>query len=184
MTFDFIFALTLTLGFTALFAAFALTLSAVETLQYVAFASSRVYYGSHISQKEQRQLAELKFTQLRKTPGIGVMINPAWFDLKLKVGDFSSEYNRTTPRDIFEGAYIDFSAKLLAFSIPFFGSTTNDEDGFSARVTSFLGREPTSEECQNFNQQRVEALLKKIGNGELNTYADPKAYVPIADNGC
>jgi hypothetical protein len=181
MSMDFIFALVLVVGFTAIFGAMALTLSAVESIQYIAFSTSRVYNAAHLSQEKQNELAETKFAQLRESQGLKQFLNNNWFDLKLRVGNFSEEYQKVDPRDNLEGIVIDVTAKLLEIRIPFFGQTTSEEDGFQARVTSFLGREPTSEECARFNSERWQVIQDLIPNADR---APSDAYTALMDNGC
>ena len=185
VTTDFIFAMVMVAGVSFVLMALTFSLAAVEVAQYVTFATSRVYFGAHKDKATQQALAQTKFNNIVKKGGIGrVLKNQGqWFELKfVGADDFSQQYGSTIDSDIFEGAQTDFNAKVLNIRIPFFGSTNDagiDSGGFTARLNSYIGREPTQEECSQFNSQRLQGL-SSLGYSPSLT----NAYVEISDNGC
>lgn len=187
LTVDLLFGLTLVMGIMVIVFSLAFALSVIESIQYIAFASSRTYFAGHLNRDYQQRLAERKASQLIGTPGLKQLLNKNWFELNPVVGDFRSSYTGTSQ---FIGTQIQFTAKMLDFKIPFFGSTTGGgSDGFKSKVNSFLGREPTTDECLQFFQGRWNGILNMVpksasgqpynvagGNGSDN--------LPFDDNGC
>ena len=90
------------------------------------------------------------------------------------------------------GVRVNFKAKILDFNVPLLGSTSSElgSEGFSAKLSSFLYREPTSDECFKFNVQRRKWILdlrsdsgKKFRRAESHGFRSDKVTI-IADNGC
>jgi hypothetical protein len=178
LTLDFIFALVLVLSMTLLLGVFSFTLSVVESVQYLTFSSSRAYFAGQLSKNDQTQAAQKKFKELAATGSYKKLLKKDWFNVTIDdVGDSSKVYGATDDRDIFEGVRTKIVVGLLDLKIPFFGSTT-PETPFVTYLTSFLGRESTTEECMDVIEKRYEAI-KNLG------YSSPQNdYVPYDDNGC
>jgi hypothetical protein len=178
LTLDFIFALVLVLSMTLLLGVFSFTLSVVESVQYLAFSSSRAYFAGQLSQADQTKAAQDKFKELAATGSYKKLLKKDWFNVTIdEVGDSSKTYGGTEERDIFEGVRAKIVVGLLDLKIPFFGSTTPDSP-FTTYVTSFLGRESTTEECMDVINKRYDAI-KNLG------YTSPSSnYTPYDDNGC
>ena len=182
LTLDFIFALVLMLSMTMLLGVFSFTLSVVEGVQYLTYSSSRAYFAGHLSPADQISAGENKFKDLAATGAYKKLLKKDWFDVVIdKVGDSKDTYDSSDERDIFEGVRAKLTVGILDLEIPFFGQTKGDEP-FVTYVTSFLGRESTTEECMAVIQNRYEAIL------DLDSYranaTNPSAYVPYDDNGC
>ena len=200
ITIDFLFAFVLIAGFSLIILTFSATLSMVEVVQYVAFASARNYFSGNYNEPSQKKMAENKFNQLKSelSPLLG-----GWFDVSMQgVGNFGpgnyagvskpSPYRYTTEveHNIFQGVMVNFTAKILDFQIPFFGATQSQSpghtptSGFTTNITSFLGREPSFEECTEFNNKRWENIKNlNPSYGKADQHAHGK-YIPINDNGC
>lgn len=74
---------------------------------------------------------------------------------------------------------------MLDFNVPFLGRTSDgDEESFSAKVTSFLIREPSYQECHEFfGEQRMDAILNL--DPRFSKAAPTKnMYFNLEDNGC
>ncbi len=121
------------------------------------------------------------------------MFKNGWFEISNEpdVGDISQiiqGYQPTAAGDpnLFWGAGTNFTALILNFSIPGFGSTSNDQNGrgFATYMGSYLGREVTVDECMKFLQGRWTAIqaLPVTGGNPYSTAANaPQVF---ADDGC
>jgi len=194
LTLDFIFGLVLVGAFSGILMALTLTMVITEVAQYISFAAARNYFAAHVDQTRQQEMAKAKFEQLMDTRGIRQYFRNGWFNLKLEaeaggvgVGNFQEIYETQdqSGRDVFVGVRLQFNAPVLDFEIPFYGSTSGDDNnkGFRTHINSFLGREPTMAECRLFVEQRFSNIQRVTGfqgfGGDYN-----KVYAPIMDNGC
>ncbi|MCB0422138.1 MAG: hypothetical protein KDD61_14160 [Bdellovibrionales bacterium] len=187
ITVDYLFAFSLVMGFSALLFALTFTLSVAEITQYITFATARTYYGSHIDMTTQKDLAKVKYSQLVNHPVFKPLYSNGWFqvDSETEPDDFSSFYDGG-PKDVFHGVRVNFIASMLDFHIPFYGSTSSTETeggGFSTVIGSYLGREPTVNECiQLFAADRWAQLRALDSSYSQNTTEN--GYQVITDNGC
>lgn len=188
ITLDFIFALVLVFAFTAVLFAVSLTLSIVEVTQYVTFASSRNYFAAHQSEAEQKKLGKAKYDQLVATPFFKPIYNNGWFELKdfkIGSGDDYQVLNNEPDRFTFYGASVHLRAPVLNFRVPFFGRTAADPDSvFQAQIASWLAREPSTDECHEFNAARMELIKQIDGNKYNSSNVNVGDYVVQTDNGC
>lgn len=183
LTLDLIFGLSLVLGGMIIVLALALTFTAVEVAQYIAFSSSRAYYAAHINEEKQRTRAQEKFDELISKPAIKSIFRRGWFGLEfLGATDYKSEYPISGAHSPLQGTVVKVQAKLLSFNVPFFGRTTEDDKGLSTSVNSFLGREPSTEECMSVNRERWKKIKAFTQPGKF-LFTDTGDFV-IADNGC
>lgn len=181
LTLDFLFASVMVFAFTAILFSFAITLSVVEVVQYISYATARNYSLAHLNETKQKERAQLKFEQLASHPAIKPMLNNGWFEIfPVEINDFNDEYNppASDDSDIFIGARIPMSAPILYKRVPMLGTTGSDPDGFKANVQAFLAREPTFEECETFIMQRAQLLSNLGAPFDISTAA------VIMDNGC
>lgn len=203
ITVDYLFAFFLVAGFSLAIMTFSATLSVVEIVQYMSFASARNYFAGNISEEKQKAAATQKFFELKANPVISPLLNGGWFEVPDQ--SFIVDYNvpekypslegyaTNAQINLFHGVTVDLNAKILDFQVPFFGSTkkseqgdNNSASGFTTTITSFLGREPSFEECHNFNESRWEAIRKlqnRVGASDYSAAGDDD-YIVINDNGC
>jgi len=180
---DFIFG-TLIFGiFVSVFIGIAMMFSVVEVVQYATFSSARSYSLAHLDTQAQQNLGETKFGALTSTGILRALLTNGWFELgSLELGDFNNELasddDLSSDAAVFVGARVDFNAPILFKRYPLMGQTGEDRDSFLAKVQSFLGREPTQDECNQFNQERINAIESQYPD------TDPSAYSIQADNGC
>lgn len=187
ITIDFIFALVLVFGFTAILFTLSLTLSVVEITQYVTFASARNYFAGHNTEQDQKNLAKAKFDELTKSPALKPLYNNGWFELKDFNSGIGEAYQQIEDpkRFTFYGVGVHLRAPVLNFGIPFFGRTSKDPDSiFQAQIASWLAREPSTEECLDFNKARMQLIKAINGNSYNAPQISESAYVVQADNGC
>lgn len=188
ITLDFVFALVLVFAFTAVLFTVSLTLSVVEITQYVTFASARNYFAGHKSVDDQERLGKAKYEQLRNAGPLKPLYSNGWFELKdhtIGQGTAYQTIQQEPDRFTFYGAAVYLRAPVLNFRVPFFGSTASDEDAvFSAQISSWLAREPTFDECREFNSARMELIKQIDGNAYNNPAVNVNDYVVMTDNGC
>lgn len=183
MTMDFIFALSIALGFSIVFFAISLTLSMVEVSQYITFAAARAYNGANVSEQAQRELGTAKYNELKSSPVMRAILGSGWFSLgEAEFGNFIEDYPESNPdNDVFVGARIPFQAKILDLQIPFLGRTVENESVTGrATLNAYLMREVTTTECQEFNRARFNQL--KSLDTHYQGISGTEAL--ITDNGC
>ncbi len=186
LTIDFIFAFIMMFAFSAVLFAFSITFTSVEIAQYATFASARAHFAAHKTEIEQQRLGKEKFNKLirDKNSVLGNFFRNGWFEVSdVEIRDFSSEFSQTggVDSDTFVGARTGLIAKILKMEFPMMGKTT-DED-LSANISSYLMREPTEEECVDFNQQRFQQI-QNLKGGFSTPFIQPGAYAIIMDDGC
>lgn len=186
LTLDFLFALIMIFAFTSILFGFSITFTAVEIAQYATFAASRAYFAANKTSDDQEQAGTRKFNALinaRQAP-LGTIFKNGWFTLSpVELKDFNSEYS-TDPNvdsDTFIGARTTLTAKILQKRFPLLGSTS--EDALSAKINSFLMREPTEEECVSFVQERFSRFLQ-LETRFTAPFVRADAYTVIMDDGC
>lgn len=193
---DFIFSLVLSVGLCIVLFSLTFTLSMAEVAQYVAFSTSRAFAAGHKTSGDQKKSATDKFDSLMNSPAlkpIFSLVDGTWFKLSSPdirggknildaSGDFSNDYATTRVPAL--GVRLTFTPNILSLKLPFLGSTSLDGEPFSANVTSFLFREPTSEEeCMAQVAKRYEAILD-LDPRYRNLPSKPDKYLPLEDNGC
>lgn len=193
---EFIFALVLCVGLCIVLFSLNFTLSMAEVAQYIAFSSARAHAAGHVDQTKQEQLAKDKFNQLINNPVLKPLFNNpdgGWFklaDLEVAGGgpsgqSFNSDYPSEDDRVPQVGVRFGFYPKLLNLKIGFLGSTSEDGEGFSAKLTGLLIREPTQQECWELQVKgRYEAILNLDPRYKLLGDTGKSKYIPMEDNGC
>lgn len=196
LTVDFLFSMVLILGLSGLLFVMTFTLSVASVTQYVTFASARIYAAGHLNQGIQKDLANQKYNELINHPVLKPLYKNGWYSVgdQLGVGNHTEiipEFQQATQGpNKFWGAGTYFTARVLAFQIPGFGSTTPDDDGsgdgFQTYLGSYLGRDPSTEECLAFTADRWRAIraLPASGGASYSTGTGATGYYPIADDGC
>lgn len=186
LTLDFIFATIMMFAFSAILFGFAITFTAVEIAQYATYASARAYFAAHKNEDEQQRLGKEKFDKLVKDRQsvLGTFFRNDWFELgDVDIRDYSGEFsqNASADSDTFVGARTTLVAKILKLQFPLLGGTTDDDLG--TNISSYLMREPTEEECEDFTQQRFEQI-QNLKSGFGASYIQNSAYAPTMDDGC
>jgi hypothetical protein len=187
MTIDFIFGLVLMAGFAAVLFALSFTLTVSEIAQYVTFAAARNYYAGNLTLKDQETAGKAKYASLTNNKVIKPLFSGSWFSLSKEVTLGASTSYVEAPdvdSDIFVGAEATFSAPILKFKVPFFGSTSKKDKVFTAQIHSWIQREPTTEECVKFNQARWSMILQLETAFQKAKTGNDTAYAVMTDNGC
>lgn len=188
ITLDFLFAFTLIFGFTILFFSLALTLTVVEVTQYITFTAARKTNAAHLDENSQQALGKEKLNELFSNKVLAPLYKSGWFEVtNLTTGKMPGYADKT---DKFYGAAVTFIARILDMQIPFYGSTAPNGDGtgnnFRTIIASYLGREPTTKECMDFNAQRWSTIrnLSVVGAAPYSTSTADGGYYNYADDGC
>ncbi len=197
LTVDFLFSMVLILGLSGLLFVLTFTLSVASVTQYVTFATARNFGVAHVDQETQTTRGNLKYQELINHPVLRPLYNNGWYTVDAQPG--IGDHTQIIPGfqaavqgvNKFWGAGTTFTAKVLAFQIPFFGSTVPDDaddsgDNFRTYLGSYLGREPTTEECLQFTAARWTAIrnLPVSGGASYSTGTGAGGYAPMTDNGC
>jgi len=199
LTAEFLFSLILCAGLCMVLFALNFSLSMAEVAQYIAFSTARAHAAAQYDQATQTQKAKEKFAELINHPALKPLFNNAngnsWFKLSgldIRGGgasgaDFADEYSYIENRIPQVGVRINFTASVLNMKIPFLGSTSKDPngEGFTAKVTGLLIREPTQEECMELQVKgRYSAILNLDPRYKVLGGKGERQYVPLEDNGC
>lgn len=196
LTLDFLFAFTMIFCFTLLFFSLSLTLTVVEITQYITFASARNVYAAHFDVNTQKAVADAKFAELISHPVFSPFYNNGWFEVAVPpivgpIGPIIQAYNDpSVESNKFFGVATRFTARVLDFNIPFYGSTAPEGDGtgsgFNTVIATYLGREPNTADCTNFTGNRWLGIrrLPVSGAAPYTTSTSDSGYYFYADNGC
>ncbi len=195
LTLQFLLGFILCLGFIMFFAVMSFTIIATSITQYITYASARQLFLGMQEKEEQIENAKKKYAMLAHgshgaQESFKGLFNPtgqgfsfALFEVNrpenLSVGSIAGEGGRFNNKKFFYGVYTTFIPKVLEIKT-LFGATVGP---FKTGIGSYLGREPSTRECENFNQKRGRAVA---GNGFNTVSANifESAYNPVEDNGC
>ncbi len=191
---DFIFAIILAMTLGVLVFSISYSLVVVEVTQYISFATSRAHMASNRDPEEQKAKAGRKYDSLvNNNKAIGSLYKNGWFELgnsgKLDIRQGKSGDGKqfeglgdSPIRNWFIGVSVPLNIKILSKNLPLIGDTAPDHpNGFPTRLNSFLIRESSAKECQQFMEDRKNAIQALPS---AQTYFDPQAYIPFEDNGC
>ncbi len=191
LTIDFLFSTIVVFAISMVFAVMSITLMFSSVAQYVLFSSARAKASAHISEDEQLQMADDKFAELVQDKLKQFFVDNEWFELRkinFHVDDVEDASTNPIRGRKFYGVSALYVSKILDFRVPMIGNTTDGlgDDEFSATMSAFIYREPSTQECLNFNREKWRVLSSQFpelnsGAFSLNTGA---SYGEEADNGC
>lgn len=199
LTMDFLFAATLILGVSALLGALTIALTLTEVLQYITYSAARSYMsGDGFPGEQTREGNEKAQTLLKKLPFLAGAQRNGWIVPARDAGQGAKDYDNyrealqiPAKRSQFVGYQIDFTLPILGLKLPLLGKALESPDGpdFKGRVSSFLLREPSTEECMYYLQSVYQALIRTNPAFQRVTTSpgvtvDPNGFSPIVDNGC
>ncbi len=197
---QFLFGWVLVMIFGVIFGALSLTLMMSEVVQFVTYVSARSYFLGEGSERNHIAVATKKYADLTSDMPLLKTGGDSWFSVGPEITRTLGFNESITPshanQNLFVGVWTNFSAKGLFKSIPLplwsaggAGSLSDDDtsENFTATIGSYLGREPSREDCQKFDAQR----WKWIYQIQRSTTPSPaiSAVRPIAlpfsgDNDC
>lgn len=189
LTVQFMVAIVLVLFFIVSFLGLTMTLTYSSLTQYLTYASARKLSLGGRSKGHQVDAGKLKYQTIRQ--GIfGSSFQPGgtdWFAIPEAQLEFNSAYSgqeatTSSPgaRRLFYGTYVfPFQSNISNFTVPFLtGETSGD---LITTVGSYLGREPSINECEDFlsTAKTLFPLSKYPGN------MPQRSLTPFfSDNGC
>jgi len=169
ITIPFLLVLIVILFFFLSFLFLTMTLAHVSITQYMSYATARKLSLAGKDIGGQKDKAVVHYEKLRGQifkPGAYTGNPGDWFvvspnvdpsnqlgDIEaIGVRDFNNQYGNR--RNMFYGAAVDFHSKIIKFHIPILVKKDQGAKEVKAKVMSFLGREPSQENCEAFNKQR------------------------------
>ena len=200
LTVQFLLGFMLILVFVMLFTLMSFTLAVSEITQYVTYAASRSLFLGDGTKGHQQNAARDKYENLISNPPLDKFFRPNMFQIaepsELRPPDNFLGLNRRFPPtsgapNLFYGVWTKFIPKVLELDTPW-GSTEEDATFFETVVGSYLGREPSKTECEEFDKKRWEFILDIHGSipeaanpyGDYNGYSDTGDLEAPSDNGC
>jgi hypothetical protein len=201
LTVDYMFAFVLVCGFCFAIIALSTSLTAVEVIQYTAYAAARRFYAGNIDPTSQQSAAARKLNALLSNPAVLPLVNGGWFQIIKNGVVIAPDVTQNYPQfadpsngpygSIVGGVVIPFNIKLLKFQLPPFGASTNQatqgSNGFLVNINSILGREPNFSECKAFWDGRWQAIQGLSNNQSAAAYSTVNSggkYIEVIDNGC
>lgn len=194
VTTEFLFAVIIAFGMTLATFALTFTLSTVEIAQYIVYSSARAQAAGNMNIEAQKKSAQLKYETLSLKSSFSNLFQNGWFtlskpaDLEIRSGNgenFEKDYAGSDLAYDFQGVRATFTANVLEMQLPLLGKIQPDDDnGFRTRLTAFLIREPSMQECNDFMEARKEKLWDYDGAGRFTRFKKSDAPTPWEDNGC
>ena len=170
----------------------AMTLVHVSVSQYMSYSTARKLSLSAENKDKQKELARDHYNKLRgQFFSDGTYTGKAgdWFTITDNMPDKNLEFfwgddvGDPNKRNMFYGAKVDFTTKILKLQIPgLMGSSGKNPN--KVEVNSFLGREPSVEECQDFNKSRGTAIKDSESFRGFGEYKSTLVSEEEGDNGC
>ena len=169
----------------------AMTFAHISAVQYISYSTARkLSLGGTTDETERKGVAEQHYKDLR-----GKFFGNAWtggdgdwflISTTLTEGlgalgyESSGDYHHEIPkkRNMFYGVGIGFNANIISLAIPFL--MNSKESSAVAKISSFLGREPSHNECKNFLGEKIKEKMKDIYPPDYSSNL-PKR---VGDNGC
>ena len=188
LTVQFVLGFALILGFVGLFWIMTFTLAMSSITQYITFASARNLFLSTENKPEQRAKAQQTYDNLKakfsSPPFFGDDTIEIFPDIRNSIG-LNRQFSSGGPPNLFYGVWTGFKPKILTLK-PYFGDVGEDASFFTTTIGSYLGREPTVQECKAFDRGRWPAI-KAVFESSPRSPGLPSITVPpftIFDNGC
>ena len=198
ITIPFLLVLVIVLVFVLYFFGLAMTFAHISVTQYMSYSAARKLfvagkssYDQKISAKEHYEKLRLQFFKTsahRGQPGDWFSISPKLVTTKDKkdgkdgtlgaLGDYTNSHSGRF-KTAFYGANVLFISYFFKFKIPFLMESSDSL--VQARISSFLGREPSVEDCEWFNKERVREIKKRYSSISNLSIKDNEGK---GDNGC
>ena len=191
------------------FFSLAMTFAHISAVQYISYSTARkLSLGGTTDETERKGVAEQHYKDLR-----GKFFGNAWTDsgdwfkidqeLEIKLypdettsgsssdagtlggmGDYNP--NGETDRNMFFGANVGFASNIISLAIPFLINPSTEEQEPCCRISSFLGREPSFKECEDFLKKviRNNEQIRRHYNPRVLKGLDINKLERVGDNGC
>ena len=176
IAFQFLIVLIIIFIFILSFFGLALSLVNGSAVQYLTYSSARALSLGGPTFEDQEQHAKTQYAQLRnKMFGGKWKSSGEWFSISTAPTlGMNYRYEDHSYRKMFYGAYASFISNRTNFKIPFL---TDEDDGkLNTTIGSYLGREVSQKECQEFHQKRVDKIC--------DLYSCSSSGPTLPDNNC
>ena len=188
ITLPFLLVLIMMLFFILSFLYLSMTLAHISVAQYLSYSAGRKLFLAGESIKEQEEQAEEQYKKIRAQffkPGSYEGPSDEWFsiirDRNKTIGYIPGAYPENNKiRKRFYGFHLLFTAYKVKLKIPFL--VDSEDKALGARVSSFLGREPSTEECKDFNKKKYEEIPNLCSARDCPNISPAEYSEP--DNGC
>ena len=180
---QFLLVLIIIMPFILSFFQLCVTLAMGSATQYLTYATARSLSLGGKNESDQETYAKAQYDKLiRQDKLFGKSIGSSkWFaitGLKLKnkaAGGRSSGIDR----ELFYGAAVEFQSHVAGLHLRFLTKDPPPPRGLTANIGSYLGREPSTDECESFIENRANEICRLY-----KTSCDLNLYDKVADNGC
>ena len=198
VTIPFLLAGIIMLFFILSFFYLSMTLAHISVTQYLSYSAGRKLALDNENLQAQKDASKEQYQKLREKffKESAWSKETDWFEINIgdaesgtglaigtSLGEKYEEKNKIRTR--FYGIHLGFMAYKVRFNIPFISK--KKDTPLDARVTSFLGREPTLNECNQYHKARSSKLIKD-SEGFKNSCEGECPGLKIkeltADNGC
>lgn len=188
ITLQFLIVLILVLFFIISFFGLSMTLIHGSVVQYLTYSTARkLSLGAiNVSEGQAYESARAHYSQLRGklfrrgqfTQDTHWFQFPADLDVNRNLG-FNDTYSDHSYRQMFYGVQVSFYSSRTNFKIPFLTDANQGE--LSTVIASYLGREPSTKECETFNREREQKICDLYPCGQV---ASPSQNQILGDNRC
>ena len=207
VTIPFLMVSAVILFFVMAFFGLAWTLSHVSIVQYMTYSAARKYsLGGKDNPNEQIAAGKAHYVKLRgggsdakffKNLNSYSNQNDGWLyispNLETNIGESTGWDLPQDGRNMFYGVTAEFRTRIAKFCIPFLSPPSCSDDLESGNkgkmyIHSFLGREPSQQECEYFTgiyngNSRLKAIKTIFRGRGINDFQIPSSPPP-PDNGC
>ena len=159
-----------------------LTLTYASVVQYITYSSARRLSLGDDEKSTQEGKGVEKYEQLTSE----LLKQSTWFNISSPQIDFNPDYTESgrQHRNLFYGVFVSFTSNLISFRIPLLAE--DGDQGLTTTIGSYLGREPSQEECNDFNNAKKEHIKTILDSyGVSHNFPSPAPRDNVAsDNGC
>ena len=192
LTVQFMLALVFIMFFIVSFLGLALTLVHASLTQYLTYSSARKLALGGETKSSQKDAGKNKYTTIRQdlfNTAFQTSSGSDWFyisDAGIGPNPNYSNQESSDPgaRRLFFGSYVEFKSNVTNFAVPLWTDKTSGD--LETSIGSYMGREPSREECKNFFQNSTIPIGTSDGYPSVigGQTVTPIHFENFSDNGC
>ena len=194
ITVAFLFVFVIIFFFFLIFFCLVISFAHISATQYMSYSTARRLSLAGESEPRQREQAKDHYNKLRaKFFDLDAHTGATgdWFHIPPTFDSASENFLGFEPfddfpdgpdRDRFYGAGLKFISRITGFRIPLL--MEEDFPPTEAVVMSFLGREPSKAECQDFNERRGDEIKREYASSPVSSFDVNAVNSVEGDNGC
>ena len=197
VTIPFLLVLIIILFFTLSLFGLAMTFVHISVSQYMSYSTARKLFLADDSEGDQKEMSLRHYSRLRKqffSSNAHTGKQGDWFSIEapslsgrrsflgVLPGKYIPEFGLY--KAPFYGVGFEFSSNITKFQIP--GLVKEEKSvGFPALISSFLGKEPSKEDCIEHNQKILDFICDEYPCGDVGIGGlVGEIAIPHGDNGC